>query len=146
MMRRPSSYQAPKGAPSSRERAPLPPEPVSNPRLLALAGRRQDMCAMRLIVRLVSPPTILLLILLSVALSQKPSTCLAKTVIPVQLGDPDDGDQGPSPGPGKGSSKGLSAQVPTSIEGTLASRPSPRSLTTGGRYLLLASILRHLWR
>jgi hypothetical protein len=101
---------------------------------------------MRPIVRLVSPLTILLLILLTVALSQKPSACSAKTVIPVELGDPDDTDDGPSPGPSKGSSKGLSAQVLTSAEGTRTSKHGRLFLTTRDRYLLVTSILRHLWR
>ena len=101
---------------------------------------------MRLIIRLVSPLTIILLIILTVALSQKPSTSLAKTVIPISLGDPDDGDQGPLPGPGKGSSKELSAQVQPSIDGTLASKHGQQLLATRGRYLLVAYILKHLWR
>jgi hypothetical protein len=99
---------------------------------------------MRLIIRLVSPLTIILLIILTVALSQKPSTGLAKTVIPISLGDPDDGDQGPLPCPCKGSSKELSAQVQPN--GTLASKHGQQLLATRGRYLLVAYILKHLWR
>jgi hypothetical protein len=101
---------------------------------------------MRLIVRFIARSTFLLLVILPLVVSQHPSNALAKTVLPVEFGDPTDTTQGPAPGPGKGSTKELAPRVVVPTGGTLVPHSGLRFLLAQDRYLLAVSILKCLWR
>jgi hypothetical protein len=101
---------------------------------------------MRPIVRLIARSTLLSLAVLALAVSQQPSNALAKTVLPVEFGDPTDTTEGPAPGPGKSSTKDLSSRVVAPARGGYVPYSGLRLLSPQDRYLLAVSILKCLWR
>jgi hypothetical protein len=101
---------------------------------------------MRLSAYLIAHRTLLSIVVLAIALSQQPSFALAKTVIPVALGEPTDTTEGPAPGPGKGSTKDLSSRVTVLTGETLGQHSGVRLLANQDRYLFTLWILRYLWR
>jgi hypothetical protein len=101
---------------------------------------------MRLIVRFIARSTLLLLVLLAFAISQQPSSAFAKTVLPVEFGDPTDTTQGPAPGSGKGSTKDSASRVVVPTEGIPLPHSGMRFLLAQDRYFLAVSILRCMWR
>jgi hypothetical protein len=101
---------------------------------------------MRRYLRLMARCTLVLLAVIGFSVSHQPPNALAKTVLPVDFGDPTDTVGGPAPGPGKGSAKELSSGIQTPAVGTLGSHSGLRILLTENRYFLILSILKTLYR
>jgi hypothetical protein len=99
---------------------------------------------MRLFVRFIARSPLLLLVMLALAVSQQDA--LAKTVLPVEFGDPTDTTYGPAPGPGKGSTKDSPSRIVVPGGRTLAPLSGTRYLLAQNHYLLAMSILKCLWR
>jgi hypothetical protein len=129
---------------SIRERFPPSPDVLEHCGSSSTAGREvRDLCAMRLINRSGSL-LFLVLVVLAASLFLQPSVVRAKTVVPIEFGDPIDNDEGPAKGPAKGAAKSLSSRVTNTP--SLNPHSRIRLLPPNDGYLLVMLILRQWWR
>jgi hypothetical protein len=86
------------------------------------------------------------LIVLGATFLHQPSIGRAKTVVPVEFGDPIDNDEGPAKGPSKGATKVLSSPIQTNTAQPVSQRSRSRFLPIRDVYTLALFILRQWWR